>query len=87
MQTVGGIRQTAPAWGKILFEPTFEGDRAETVVPTPHGPIRSAWERTAADIKVRLELPKGISAKVILPGQRPLMVKSRSSWRVNKAGS
>jgi len=83
METVGGIRQTAPAWGKILFEPTFEGDSAKTIVPTPHGPIRSAWERTAVDIKVRLDLPKGISAKVILPGQRPQTVKCRSSWRVD----
>ncbi|TSA30788.1 MAG: alpha-L-rhamnosidase [Verrucomicrobiaceae bacterium] len=82
MQTVGGIRQTAPAWDKILFQPTFEGDRAETIVPTPHGPIRGAWERTAAEIKVRLDLPKGITAKVILSGQRLRTVKGRSSWRV-----
>ncbi len=82
MQIVGGIRQTAPSWDKILFQPVFVGDRATTVVPTPHGKIHSSWERTDGAIKVRLDLPRGLSAKTILPGRRQELVQGKNRWTI-----
>ncbi len=73
MQTVGGVAQAEPAWKKIAFRPIFIGHHARTIVPTPHGPITAAWQRTAAGrIDVELSLPAGITAEVILPGQPAL---------------
>jgi hypothetical protein len=80
MEIIGGIRQSGPAWKKILFEPIFVGDRADTTIPTPHGPIRSSWARVASSINVRLELPDGISAKVAFPGKRPENVSGDTRW-------
>ncbi|HSI08705.1 MAG TPA: alpha-L-rhamnosidase N-terminal domain-containing protein [Rariglobus sp.] len=80
MQTIGGIRQSASKWTEIIYEPVFEGELNKTVVPTPHGKIRSVWKRSGAQIKVTLTLPKGVSATIRLPGQKQTVVRGASSW-------
>lgn len=62
MQILGGIRQTAPGWKAIAFDPTFIGDSLECTVPTPLGPIHSSWKRRGDTCAVELRLPKGITA-------------------------
>jgi hypothetical protein len=62
MQILGGIRQTAPGWKTIAFDPTFIGDSLECTVPTPLGPIHSSWKRRGDTCAVELRLPKGITA-------------------------
>jgi hypothetical protein len=59
---LGGIRQTAPGWKTIDFDPTVIGDSLECTVPTPLGPIRSSWKRTGENYDVKLQLPKGTTA-------------------------
>ena len=66
-----GVWQTAPAWKKIRFAPTFTG--AEGVsgkVATPRGVIESSWELSKGKAKIRLAVPKGVSAAVEIPGLR-----------------
>jgi hypothetical protein len=65
-----GIRQTAPAWKEISFEPLFvEGlDNAETLIPSPQGDIKAQWKRIEnGSISVEISLPEGVKAKVKLP--------------------
>jgi hypothetical protein len=62
MQILGGIRQTAPGWKAITFDPSFLGDSLECTVPTPLGPIQSSWKRQGEKYDVELKLPKGITA-------------------------
>jgi alpha-L-rhamnosidase len=82
MQIVGGIRQTGAAWSRITFHPVFHGDHARTVVPTPHGSIRSEWKKKRGQIEVKLQLPHGITARVELPGLRPQNVTKGGTWTV-----
>ncbi len=74
MQILGGIRQTAPAWQAIAIRPTFHGPGADVTVPTPHGPVRSQWQREGDQVHGRLEIPPGISAHLILPNRDPTTV-------------
>ena len=69
MQILGGVRQLAPGWKEVSYAPAFVGDHAEVTYPTPYGAIESSWRRTGDKIEARLKLPKGISARVSLPGQ------------------
>jgi hypothetical protein len=85
MQTAGGIRQNAPNWKRIIYEPVFEGTSNKTVVPTPHGKILGSWKRVRSQITIRLSLPEGVSAKVILPNQRPFSARGDSSWSTTSA--
>lgn len=68
MQTLGGIRQTAPAWKEIAFSPLFVGNHAEVRIPSPHGDISSFWERIdSGHARGTLILPAGVRAAVMLP--------------------
>ena len=82
MQTVGGINQTAAAWKEIRFAPVFHGGEGECVVPSPKGAIRSRWQRKDGKIEVKLSLPKGIRARVELPGAKPHWVTGEKAWSV-----
>ncbi|AHF89243.1 alpha-L-rhamnosidase [Opitutaceae bacterium TAV5] len=83
MRTLGGITQTAPAWREIDWHPVFHGDHAEVAVPTPHGLIRSTWERglngDAGTIRASLLLPPGVAARVRLPGEELRIVTGEFS--------
>jgi len=83
MQTIGGIRQTAPAWEKISFHPDFVGERGGATIPTPRGPIRSSWARVGKKIEIALALPQGVSASVTLPGHRKQVVRGKTGWTLD----
>lgn len=81
MQIIGGINQTAPAWTEILFDPCFVGNHGGATVPTPQGPITSEWTKSSSgEIRVQLSLPKGVKARVQLPGMKPSTSSGKKSW-------
>lgn len=82
MQTLGGIRQTAAGWREICYQPTFQGDHAEVIVPTPLGNIVSQWKRQAGKITADLALPKGITAQVRLPHHKEVAVTGKQRFMV-----
>jgi hypothetical protein len=82
MEILGGARQTGPGWKTISFAPTFLGGHANAIIPTPLGKIRSAWTRGNHRIRVSLELPKGITASVCLPGERRCSVQGTKTWNL-----
>ena len=82
MQIIGGVRQTAPVWKEVSFTPVFIGNNGGATIPTPHGDIKSAWQREDTTIKVALKLPPGISAKVNLPGIRSRRISGDQEWTI-----
>lgn len=82
MQIIGGVRQTAPAWKKVAFNPVFHGDHGGATIPSPQGAITSAWQRDGDQIAVSLDLPKGVTAEVDLPGIQIKRATGRSEWIV-----
>ena len=82
MATIGGIRQMEAGWKAIRFQPVFSGEHGGATVPTPHGPIRSDWRRVGGRIEVELALPKGVTAEVVLPGDKPQEVTGRTTFSV-----
>ena len=80
MQTVGGISQSAPGWREITFSPVFHGREGGAVIPTPHGAIQSEWRQKKDSVKVSLRLPRGIRARVLLPGVKPRLISKSSDW-------
>ena len=83
MQIIGGIRQGAAGWKCIIFQPHFVGQSADVSVPTPHGNIRSVWQREGSIIRARRSLPEGISATVQLPGAPSRKGRVNLSWSLN----
>ncbi len=82
MQILGGIRQTAPAWRQVEVRPTFHGASADVTVPTPHGPVRSQWQREGESLRGQLDLPPGISATLRLPGAPDTRVAGEHRYTV-----
>ena len=85
MQIIGGVRQAAPEWKRVEFSPVFVGETGGCTVPTPAGPIKSAWQRKGAEAEVELSLPRGVSATVTLPGVTSKRVTGKHHWRVTLA--
>lgn len=82
---VGGILQNAAAWKHITFAPALdllEMNSADTIVPTPQGLIRSSWKRNGKTVNVRLSLPKGVQAEVILPGIPAITITGSHKWTI-----
>jgi alpha-L-rhamnosidase len=64
MQTLGGIRQTAPAWREISFKPVTVGSFAEAIVPTPRGVIKARWEKQTDNSRPAIRLTKPDSIRL-----------------------
>lgn len=63
-----GVWWEEPGYTTARIEPiTLDIDWAEGRVPTPHGAIEIAWEKTAEVFTLSVALPQGVSAEVILP--------------------
>ncbi|MCW8131433.1 MAG: alpha-L-rhamnosidase N-terminal domain-containing protein [Planctomycetota bacterium] len=78
MQTIGGVTQASPAWKDVVFRPHFAGAFGGAVIPSPQGRIESRWARSKdGRVEVTLALPKGVRARVELPGRAPQRVTNR----------
>jgi hypothetical protein len=83
MQIIGGVRQTAPAWREVSFAPVFHGEHGGCTIPSPRGAISSTWRREGQTVQVELQLPRGVVAKVTLPGRKPERVTGRRAWTIS----
>ena len=81
--TLGGVLQKSVGWKEIIFRPVImpEYKFAETIVPTPQGKIHSAWKVNGDEAEVKLDLPSGIEADVILPGVKE-QITGKKKWVV-----
>ncbi|MDX2109530.1 MAG: alpha-L-rhamnosidase C-terminal domain-containing protein [Verrucomicrobiota bacterium] len=89
VNTLGGIRQVAPAWSEITYEPYLPADlpSVAVTVPTRHGLIRSEWTQAKGKADLRLSLPKGVTAKVRLPdGTSETLAGGKGRWRCAVGG-
>ena len=70
MNILGGVVQKSAAWENITFRPYFDENLSHVHIkmPCPQGIIESSWERKDNVISVRLELPRGVRAKILIPG-------------------
>ena len=87
LMTIGsGIHQTGANWKTVDYRPTFLGERAEVELPTPHGTILSSWRREPKAIHATLVLPRGVSARVVLPGHEHATATGRNRFTVKCSG-
>ncbi len=66
-----GVKRAAPGWERVRIEPA-PGDLefARGVVPAPPGDITADWKRDRKGfLTYNLDLPAGITADVLLPGE------------------
>jgi alpha-L-rhamnosidase len=67
-----GAQALSPDWDRVLIQP-HPGDltNAKGTLPTPHGELAISWSRTKI-FTLHLALPRGTTAKVILPALQGL---------------
>ncbi len=80
--TILGVSQSAVGWKRIDFAPVFYGDHASGAVATPLGQVEVGWKREGGAVSVTLRVPKGMKARVSLPGVRKTVAGGRHSWTV-----
>jgi len=62
VRSICGIRPDAPGWKSVLIRPELcDLRRASVSVKTPHGEIRTSWEREGSRLKGTIDLPGGIT--------------------------
>ncbi len=83
MGSLGGVTQTAAGWTRVRYQPALMlADHCRITLPTPRGVIVSRWRRQNGFADVRLSLPKGVTADVVLPSIKPQPVRGSHRWRV-----
>jgi hypothetical protein len=75
MNILGGVVQDSAAWESIIYKPYFDVNLSQVHIkmPCPQGIIESSWERKDNRICVRLILPQGVRAKIMIPGHEVLI--------------
>lgn len=75
---IGGIRQTSGSNGyeNILIEPGIAGDIkwAETTYNSVHGEIGVSWKIEEANLSLRVRIPVGSKATVVIPQADPGLI-------------
>ena len=69
VNALAGITQTEAGWTGIDFRPhLLPGlDHATATVPSPVGPIYTAWRRVGGKVEVTLRVPRAVSVRSPLP--------------------
>lgn len=82
--TVGGVAQTAPGWRQVRFAPILNAgvSSASVSVPAPQGVIRAEWRKDGMALRAVLDLPRGVTAQVDLPGCRET-ARGRKTWSLS----
>ena len=71
LESLLGIRITAPGGSEVLIEPPVcRLEHAEGSVPLPNGHVAVSWHRTAAGMELECTVPAGVAATVRLPAAR-----------------
>lgn len=66
---ISGIKPLEPGFDKVQIKPEVHEflDYATATYQSPHGLIKSHWERTSDGYQFELETPEGIETQVVLP--------------------
>lgn len=74
-----GVTPTTPGYRNFSVkpQPTREVRWAKGIVPTPHGPVTTAWELTENSFKLALTVPENTSADVRLPQGGSVIVNGK----------
>jgi hypothetical protein len=63
-----GVTPSAPGYRTVAIRPLLSGlDWARGTVPTPHGLVDVAWERSGPRLSLRVTIPPGAEGEVYLP--------------------
>lgn len=85
-KVVAGIRPAEPGYAKVRFEP-MPGpglDWARGALETRHGRVECGWRRDGDRIEVRVRVPDGVPADVVLPdGSRREVTGGTHAFRVS----
>ncbi|WP_328498805.1 glycoside hydrolase family 78 protein [Streptomyces sp. NBC_00414] len=68
-QGVAGIEPAAPGYTKVRIRPSLVGDltHASAHVESPFGRIASSWTRKKGQVTLRVDVPVGSTAEVLVP--------------------
>ncbi len=77
---IAGVQPTSPGYATFAVrpQPTREVHWAKARVPTPHGAIDTAWERSAGEFRLSITVPQGTRADVVLPEGGEVRVNGRA---------
>ncbi|MFI5384979.1 MAG: alpha-L-rhamnosidase C-terminal domain-containing protein [Fimbriimonadales bacterium] len=78
-----GVTPSAPGFSEVTVRPFF-GKLAwgRGSVPTPRGPVRVSWSRSAGSLTVQIQSPAGVRTHLILPGGGRFHVDGKRASRV-----
>lgn len=70
VEILAGLRQTAPAWQRVAWQPLIADGmaRAEAMIPTPQGDLSASWLRKGNNTLCSIDIPAGITVDAELPG-------------------
>nr|AIA92804.1 Bac_rhamnosid [uncultured Arthrobacter sp.] len=77
-KVVGGIRPDCPGYESVLIKPVpGRGiEWARTRLESPHGTIVAQWRLSHGRFRLDLDLPQGLTARVVLPdGQKHVVTR------------
>jgi alpha-L-rhamnosidase len=82
---IAGLRPTAPGYRQAVIEPDFDSGVADVSahVGTPYGRLGIRWRRDANEAWVEVEVPHGVSAELLLRGERLALPAGVSSHEVS----
>lgn len=73
-----GVRPLEPGFRKVLIQPNLCGLKwARGTVPTPHGVIDISVREENDSLEVKLKLPEGISAEIVPPSEKKMIVNGK----------
>jgi alpha-L-rhamnosidase len=66
---IAGVRPIEPGFKRFEVRPRPPSalNHVKATVPTPHGSISVEWRKTEGKVTLRVSVPKGTTAEVILP--------------------
>ena len=81
---VAGIRSTSPGYRTAVIEPDFEIgiEHVAAHVGTPHGRLAVEWTRAGDAASVVVDVPFGVSARLVMPAGGVALAAGRSEHSV-----
>jgi len=80
--TVLGVNPGKPGFAEVLIRPQVGGiEWARGEAPTPHGPVRVEWRKSGGGLEFETRVPRGIPARIVLPGRAPVRLTRGGYFR------